>query len=279
MKCRHCKSPIKLNFVDLGNSPPSNAYLSAEDLKKVELYFPLRVNVCEECWLVQTEDFVDADRMFSSEYAYFSNFSEIWRTHCSNYAEEMINRFKLNSKSRFVEIASNDGCLLNFFHQKGIPSTGIEPTKSTAAVSKLKNHEVIEDFFTPEVAHKLASEGKKADLIAANNVLAHVPDVNTFIQAFVVLLKDDGVVTFEFPYLLNLIKGGQFDTIYHEHYSYLSLTSVKSILESNQLSIFDVHQVNTHGGSLRVFAQKTQVQKHAVKDVVSKMLLDEAEFG
>ena len=244
-----------------------------------EYYFPLKVLVCQNCWLVQTEDFVDPDIMFSSDYAYFSNFSQTWKQHCENYYESVTNRFNLNSESQFVEIASNDGCLLNYFHSNGIPSTGIEPTASTAAASRMLNHDVVEEFFSTELAKIMVKKGKSADLIAANNVLAHVPNIKDFIGAFAILLKDTGVVTFEFPYLLNLIKFNQFDTIYHEHFSYLSLTVVKSILNSSGLSIFDVDELETHGGSLRVYAQHEATGIQNTTSKVAELLSLEESAG
>jgi hypothetical protein len=261
--------------LDLGSSPPSNSYLTADDLHHREGYFPLRVLVCQNCWLVQTEDFVDADEMFSADYAYFSNFSKSWLEHCRIYCDKSISQFSLTGASRFVEIASNDGSLLDFFHTKGIPSTGIEPTASTAHASRKLGHDVVEDFFSPQLARILVEQGKAADLIAANNVLAHVPNVNDFIGAFAILLKSTGVITFEFPYVLNLVRDIQFDTIYHEHFSYLSLTSVTEMLQSQGLVVFDVEKIPTHGGSLRVYAQHLASAPHAITDAVKDMIESE----
>lgn len=279
MRCRHCESLKLITFLDLGSSPPSNSYLTLEELHKREGYFPLRVLVCQGCWLVQTEDFVDIDEMFSSDYAYFSNFSETWREHCREYSKQVIRRFSLNESSRFVEIASNDGSLLNHFHISSIPSTGIEPTSSTAAASRKQGHDVIEEFFSPELANRLVNEGKAADLIAANNVLAHVPNINDFVEAFAILLKPSGVITFEFPYVYNLVNEIQFDTIYHEHFSYLSLNSVSSILNAHNLVIFDVEKISTHGGSLRVFCQHKLSGMHQKEKSVQEVFDFEGSVG
>ena len=279
MKCRHCNTQLNYTFIDLGSSPPSNSYLTKETMKSVEKWYPLKVLVCENCWLVQTEDFVGVSEMFSEDYAYFSSFSQSWLEHASNYIDSTVERFKLNSQSAIVEIAANDGYLLQFAQKKDIPCYGVEPTHSTALSAREKGIEIIEEFFGVDQAKRLASQGRQADLTVANNVLAHVPDINDFVQGFSILLKENGVATFEFPHLLNLVNKNQFDTIYHEHYSYLSLVSVKAIFESNGLSIFDVEELFTHGGSLRIYAQRSNSGKHPVSDAVHNLYDREIKSG
>jgi len=256
MKCRHCSAPLDITFVDLSSSPPSNSYLTTQTINEPEKWYPLKVLVCKKCWLVQTEDFVGAGEMFSDDYAYFSSFSSSWLKHSQNYVENVISRFELLSESMVVEVAANDGYLLQYFQDKKIPCYGIEPTHSTAEAARDKGIEIIEEFFSEAKANELLIEGRQADLIVSNNVLAHVPNINDFVKGICTLLKPTGVATFEFPHLLNLVELNQFDTIYHEHYSYLSLTAVQEIFESSGLSIFDVEEISTHGGSLRVYAQK-----------------------
>ena len=227
MKCRHCQSELAVSLIDLVTSPPSNAYLTQQELPATEKYFPLRVLVCTDCWLVQTEDYAGADELFSSDYAYFSSFSSSWLKHSEQYVANMADRFDLDGQSYIVEVAANDGYLLQYAKARGIPCLGIEPTTSTADAARKKGIEIIEAFFGVELANKMVEQGQQADLTAANNVLAHVPDINDFVGGFAALLKPAGVSTFEFPHLLRLVSENQFDTIYHEHYSYLSLTAVK----------------------------------------------------
>lgn len=279
MNCRHCAARLKLELIDLGSSPPSNAYLSAAGLLGPEKTYPLRVMVCEQCWLVQTLDFAQADELFSAEYAYFSSFSTTWLQHAERYVADMVERFHLGRDSHVVEIASNDGYLLQYVKGRGIPCLGIEPTASTARASREKGIETLEEFFGAEVGARLAAAGKQADLMAANNVLAHVPDVNDFLSGFTNLLKSGGVVTFEFPHLLRLIEENQFDTIYHEHFSYLSLTALEKIFRHNGLAMFDVEELPTHGGSLRVFTQRAASGSHAVTDRIAQLLGRESAAG
>lgn len=255
MICRHCREPVGLVFLDLGSSPPSNAYLRHDALGAPEARFPLRVLVCESCWLVQTEDFVRADVLFDADYAYFSGQSETWVSHCRRFAEEMVERFALTESSQVIEVASNDGTLLRWFHDRGMACTGIEPTARSAAISRGLGLTVIEEFLTSGLANRLVGLDPEADLLVANNVLAHVPDINDFAAACSTLLADGGVATFEFPHVLQLVSLTQFDTIYHEHFSYLSLAVVEAVLSSVGLAVFDVERLTTHGGSLRVFAQ------------------------
>ncbi len=256
MKCRHCGTELSLPLIDLGSAPPSNSYLSAEALHAPEKWYPLRVLVCQHCWLVQTEDFAHYADLFSKDYAYFSSFSSSWLKHVEAYVDTMIGRFGLTASSRVVEVASNDGYLLQYVKARGIPCYGIEPTASTAQAARAKGIEVVESFFGVALAQELAGKGLRADLMAANNVLAHVPDINDFVAGFARLLAPAGVATFEFPHLLRLVEERQFDTIYHEHFSYLSLTAVRRILEHNGLQLFDVEELPTHGGSLRLYAQR-----------------------
>ncbi|HMA65002.1 MAG TPA: class I SAM-dependent methyltransferase, partial [Chitinispirillaceae bacterium] len=283
MKCRHCQNELTLPFLDLGSSPPSNAYLTQAALQYPEKWFPLRVLVCENCWLVQTEDFAQADELFSPDYAYFSATSSSWLAHAESYVTQMVKRFTLNNRSHVVEVAANDGYLLQYVKGRGIPCTGIEPTASTAAAARAKGIEIIESFFGKTLADELSKLGKTADLMVATNVLAHVPDINDFGSGFTRLLKAQGVVTFEFPHLLNLVKLCQFDTIYHEHYSYLSLTAVIKILHSNGLKVFDVEELPTHGGSLRVFAHRMDVPEdkfdYSMYYRVNEILKKESDAG
>lgn len=279
MKCRHCYSELTLPLVDLLTSPPSNAYLTQQMLHMPEKYFPLRVLVCTECWLVQNEDYAGADKLFSSEYAYFSSFSTTWLQHAEQYVSDMVGRFGLNENALVVEVAANDGYLLQYAKARGIPCLGIEPTTSTANAARAKGIDVVEEFFGVNLARQLVAQGRQADLTAANNVLAHVPDINDFVGGFAAILKPSGVSTFEFPHVLRLIAENQFDTIYHEHYSYLSLTSVKRIFEHNGLTVFDVEELPTHGGSLRVFAQRKDSGSRAVSQNVGKMLEIESAAG
>lgn len=279
MKCRHCGSELKLPLVDLGGAPPSNAYLTEQTLHNPEKWFPLRVLVCEHCWLAQTEDFAQANELFDAEYAYFSGFSSSWLAHSERYVADMVARFDLTANSHVVEVAANDGYLLQYVKARNIPCTGVEPTASTAAAARAKGIPIVEDFFGVRLAKELATQSKQADLTAANNVLAHVPDINDFVAGFVVLLKPLGVATFEFPHLLKLIAENQFDTIYHEHFSYLSLTAVNRIFSANGLRLFDVEEHPTHGGSLRVFAQRSDTGQQPRSARVDELLQQEAQAG
>lgn len=279
MKCRHCGAELKLPMVDLGSAPPSNAYLTEQTVHAPEKWFPLRVLVCEYCWLAQTEDFAQADELFDSEYAYFSGFSNSWLAHSERYVADMVARFHLTADSHVVEVAANDGYLLQYVTARNIPCTGVEPTASTAAAARAKGVPIVEDFFGIRLAKELVARGKQADLTAANNVLAHVPDINDFVRGFSVLLKPQGVATFEFPHLLKLIAENQFDTIYHEHFSYLSLSAVDRIFAANGLSVFDAEELPTHGGSLRVFAQRSDTGQQARSARVAALLERESQAG
>lgn len=279
MKCRHCGKALKHPFLDLGTAPPSNAYLRAEQINAPETYFPLKVLVCDACWLVQTEDYAESDALFTEDYAYFSSFSTSWLKHSEGYVEKMAARFGLGASSHVVEIAANDGYLLQYVKARGIPCLGIEPTKSTAEAARAKGIEIVERFFGVALGSELASSGRAADLTAANNVLAHVPDINDFVGGFAALLKEQGVSTFEFPHLMRMVEFNQFDTTYHEHYSYLSLTAVSRVFEANGLVVFDVEEIPTHGGSLRVFAQRKDTGKHAKTPAVAAILAEEEKRG
>lgn len=279
MKCRHCGSQLELTFLDLGTAPPSNAYLAQADLRRAETYFPLRVLVCTGCWLVQTEDYAAAGELFTPDYAYFSSFSASWLRHAEEYVAEMTERLRLGMESLVVEIAANDGYLLQYVAARGIPCYGVEPTRSTAAAARAKGIEIVEEFFGAALGRRLAGEGRQADLVVANNVLAHVPDVNDFVAGFAHLLKPSGTATFEFPHLLRLVAENQFDTIYHEHFSYLSLSAVSRILGMNGLAVYHVEELPTHGGSLRVFAQRADTGVHPVSAAVSALMERERMAG
>jgi hypothetical protein len=278
MDCRHCGTQLTLTFIDLGCAPPSNAYLMAADLKKPELWFPLRVLVCTDCWLVQTEDYAGADQIFTDDYAYFSSYSKSWLEHAASYVAGAVDRFGLDRASLVVELAANDGYLLQYVAARGIPCIGIEPTASTAASAREKGIEIIKDFFGARLARSIAGNSIHADLIIANNVLAHVPDINDFVAGVAILLKDVGAATFEFPHLANLVARNQFDTIYHEHFSYLSLLATTRIFEENGLSVFHVEEISTHGGSLRVYVQHAR-GPHERSDAVGALMLREQAAG
>ncbi len=279
MKCRHCLAELRLCFLDLGSAPPSNAYLAPDRLAAPEIWFPLRLLVCESCWLVQTEDHAGRETLFTDDYAYFSSYSSSWLEHSSRYVHTMTERLGLGPQSLVAEVAANDGYLLQYVQQRGIPCYGVEPTASTAVAARAKGIEIIEDFFGVALADGLATAGRQVDLVAANNVLAHVPDINDFVAGFARLLKPDGVATFEFPHLLRMVQHIQFDTAYHEHYSYLSLTSVLTVFEANGMAVFDVEELSTHGGSLRVHAQRRDSGRRAVTDAVVALVARERAAG
>jgi SAM-dependent methyltransferase len=278
VKCRHCGTELRLPLIDLGTAPPSNAYLTREQLQIPEKWYPLRVLVCGHCWLAQTEDFLGIGELFTDDYAYFSSVSTSWLDHARKFVAAMSDQLGLGPHSLVAEIAANDGYLLQYVRDRSIPCYGVEPTKSTASAARKKGLHIVEDFFGRELAAKLAMEGKQADLIVANNVLAHVPDINDFVVGIAALLKRAGVATFEFPYLLNLVRENQFDTIYHEHYSYLSLMTVHRIFQANGLTVIDVENLPTHGGSLRVFAQRADAGGSTSKRV-DMMLAKERKEG
>jgi 2-polyprenyl-3-methyl-5-hydroxy-6-metoxy-1,4-benzoquinol methylase len=279
MKCRFCKNELSHEFADLGFSPPSNSFLTKEQLNEPETFYPLKTMVCEKCFLVQIDEFAKHDDIFSTDYAYFSSFSTSWLAHAKAYTEMMIKRFGFNENAQVIEIASNDGYLLQYFKEKGVKVLGIEPTANTAAAAKAKGIESIVDFFGVKLAKTLNEKGLQADLLLGNNVLAHVPDINDFVGGLPLLLKSNGVITFEFPHLLQLIDKNQFDTIYHEHFSYLSLIAVKQIFEKQGLEIFDIEEVSTHGGSLRVFGKHKEDSSKEISQNVNNILAKEIAFG
>jgi SAM-dependent methyltransferase len=253
MNCRHCQTPLRDVFLDLGNAPPSNAYLTESALRAPEITFPLKLFVCSQCRLVQTEDYADADMLFQSDYAYFSSTSKSWLSHAADYCTMISERLGLGPDSFVIEVASNDGYLLKNFVADEIPCVGIEPTADTATFAEGLGVPVIREFFGEALGVKLAGEGQQADLVIGNNVYAHVPDINDFTKGISAVLKPDGVCTLEFPHLMRLVEFSQFDTVYHEHYSYLSLIAVSKIFAAAGLRVFDVEEIPTHGGSLRVY--------------------------
>lgn len=278
MNCRHCSNPLEHTFLDLGFAPPSNAYLTREDLDRPEKYYPLKIKVCDQCWLVQTEDYAQADELFNSDYAYFSSTSTGWLAHAARYAEQMTQRLGLSQDSLVIEIASNDGYLLKNFVAAGIPCLGIEPTASTAEAAERLGIPVMREFFGQQLGKQLATQGKQADLIAGNNVYAHVPDINDFTRGLKAALKAGGTITLEFPHLMRLIEHTQFDTVYHEHFSYLSLYTVVRIFKAAGLRVWDVEELPTHGGSLRVYGCHGDDARQ-VSSVVGAMLAEEASRG
>lgn len=253
MKCRHCQTTLTHTFVDLGFAPPSNAYLTQADLSKGEFYYPLRVRVCDQCWFVQTEDYAEPNKLFGSEYAYFSSTSSSWLAHIQAYTEHMTRRLGLNGSSLVIEIGSNDGYLLKNFLASGVSCLGIEPSSSTAEAAEKLGIPVLREFFSEALGRQLATRGKKADLIIGNNVYAHVPEIIDFTKGLKAALKPSGTITLEFPHLMRLLEQRQFDTIYHEHFSYLSLYTVDRIFRAAGLRVWDVEELQTHGGSLRIY--------------------------
>lgn len=278
-ECRFCKTELTVSFCDLGMSPLSNSYLKKENLDRMEPFYPLHAYVCEKCLLVQLEEFESPENIFS-DYAYFSSYSDSWLKHCEDYVSKMTERFGLNESSHVVEVASNDGYLLQFFKDRGVPITGVEPAANVAKVAQEKGIPTEVRFFGLDTAKYLVEEkGIKADLALGNNVLAHVPDINDFVSGYKHLIKDTGVITFEFPHLMRLMESVQFDTIYHEHFSYLSLYSVEKIFAAHGLKVFDVEQVPTHGGSLRVFAGHDTNTEQVESDHLKELRSAEESFG
>jgi 2-polyprenyl-3-methyl-5-hydroxy-6-metoxy-1,4-benzoquinol methylase len=279
MNCRFCKNELTHEFVDLGFSPPSNSFLTKEQLNSPETFYPLKIMVCEKCFLVQIDELAKHDDIFNADYVYFSSFSTSWLAHAHAYTQMMIKRFGFNEKSQVIEIASNDGYLLQYFKEQGVPVLGIEPAANTAVVAKEKGIESVVDFFGVRLANLLVAKDTKADLLLGNNVLAHVPDINDFVGGLKILLKENGVITFEFPHLLQLIDKNQFDTIYHEHFSYFSFYTTQKIFEKHGLQLFDVEEIPTHGGSIRIFAKHKEDTSKTVSDNVDRMLQKEKAFG
>jgi len=276
--CRFCAATLSDTVVDLGMSPLCESYLRADQLNAVEPFYPLHVYVCTRCWLVQLEQYVSADDIFT-EYAYFSSFSDSWVQHARQYTERMIDRFGFNGQSQVVELASNDGYLLQWFVKAGVPSLGIEPAANVAVVAEERGVPTLVRFFGRELATELVAEGRRADLLLGNNVLAQVPDLNDFVGGMNILLAADGVLTMEFPHVLRLIDENQFDTIYHEHFSYFSLHTTRTVLRHHGLELFDVEQIPTHGGSLRVFGRHLEDGSKPVSSAVEGLLDEETAFG
>jgi hypothetical protein len=279
VNCRFCKKELKHVFIDLINSPASNSFLTPEQLNEPEVFYPLKVYTCHNCFLVQVDEYKKSDDIFNSDYVYFSSYSTSWLAHAKKYTELMTARFGYSANSLVIEVASNDGYLLQYFKEAGVPVLGIEPTKNTAAVAIGKGIETVTDFFGVHLAKQLVKKGTRANLLLGNNVLAHVPDIVDFVGGMKIILADDGVITMEFPHLLQLIENSQFDTIYHEHFSYLSFYSVKQIFESQGLEMFDVDEIPTHGGSLRIYAKHKEDSSKTISPNVNALLEKEAKHG
>ena len=255
MICRACKTSLEQVFIDLVSQPPSNSFLNERQLDEPETYYPLKIYVCPDCFLVQVEEYKKSQDIFSDEYVYFSSFSTSWVAHAKRYVEMAIERFSLDSSSLVMEIASNDGYLLQHCVEKGIPCVGVEPTGGTADAAEEKGVPTIREFFGSNFAQEMVDQGKQPDLLLGNNVLAHVPDINDFVKGMKIALKEKGTITMEFPHLVNLVEQNQFDTIYHEHFCYLSLSAVRTVFVAQGLTVFDVEELPTHGGSIRIFAR------------------------
>jgi SAM-dependent methyltransferase len=277
--CRFCQAPLQQTFADLGMSPVSNAFLRTEQLNRKEAFYPLHAYVCGGCMLVQLEQFESPDAIFNDEYAYFSSFSESWLKHARDYVDEMTRRFNFGSSSFVIEIASNDGYLLQYFFGKGIPVLGVEPSANVADAARKKGVDTVVQFFGVDTAKDLAAQRGQADLLLGNNVLAHVPDLNDFVAGMKILLKPGGVITMEFPHLLRLIQENQFDTIYHEHFSYFSFLTAEKVFARHGLQIFDVESLSTHGGSLRIFAKHSEHEGKAITNAVTALLKEERDRG
>jgi len=278
MKCRACNAELKHTFVDLGVSPLSNSYLSRDDLEVMEPHFPLKVLICSQCWLAQLPAVAQVEDIFS-DYAYFSSYSESWLRHAENYVEKMVRHFGFNESHSVVEIASNDGYLLQYFVRRGIPVLGIEPAANVAAAAVEKGVPTLVKFFGTETAKAMAAEGRTADLLLGNNVLAHVPDLNDFIAGMKIVLKPNGVITMEFPHLMRLMAENQFDTIYHEHFSYFSFLSVQKAFARHGITLFDVEELPTHGGSLRIYGRHDEDTAHPVTENVTELRQRELRKG
>jgi len=276
--CRFCDEPLKHIFLDLGKSPLSNSFLKEEMLNQSEKFYPLCVNVCEKCLLVQLPEFENPQNIFG-DYVYFSSYSESWLKHAKDYVNMMLKRFDFKNNSRVVEIASNDGYLLQYFKEKNIPILGIEPAENVAKVAVQKGIPTLVKFFGTDTAKELVRQGNSADLIIGNNVLAHVPNLNDFVEGLKIFLKPEGIITMEFPHLLKLIKYVQFDTIYHEHFSYFSLLTVEKVFSSHGLTVFDVEEISTHGGSLRIYVKHSENNSISISKNIQELLKKEKDFG
>lgn len=278
MKCRFCGTELKDVFIDMINSPASNSFLTFEQLNEPEIFYPLKVYTCPECLLVQIDEYKKSNEIFSNDYVYYSSYSKSWLEHSKRYVENMMNRFSFDQSSLIIEIASNDGYLLQYFQEKEIPVLGVEPTMNTAEVARKKGIESINDFFGVKLAEEMVKNGIKADLLIGNNVLPHVPDIVDFVKGMKKILKENGIITMEFPHLMNLVDNNLFDTIYHEHFSYLSFATTKRIFEAQGLEIFDVEEITTHGGSLRIYA-KHSGNRRQVSLSVNTLLQKEKDHG
>ena len=278
LRCRFCGEKLENTFADLGVSPLANSYMKPDQLDHMEPFYPLHVRVCARCFLVQLPQLATREEIFE-EYAYFSSYSDSWLEHCRVYADMMMERFGLREDSRVVELASNDGYLLQYFAQRQIPVLGIEPAANVAEVARKRGINTTVAFFGEKTARQLAQDGWSADLIAGNNVLAHVPDINDFVGGIRILLKPTGVVTIEFPHVMRLMLGNQFDTIYHEHFSYLSFTTVERVFAKHGMKLFDVQELSTHGGSLRIFAAHEGDTSKVQSEIVREMREREEKAG
>ncbi len=279
MECRFCKTELENIFIDLVNSPPSNSFLTASQLNEPETFYPLKVFTCHQCFLVQVDEYKKSDAIFDSNYVYFSSYSTSWLKHAKEYTQQMIGRFGYDENSLVIEVASNDGYLLQYFKESNVPVLGIEPTANTAAAAKEKGIDSVIDFFGTRLANVLTAKNIKADLLLGNNVLAHVPDIIDFVRGLKIILAEGGVITMEFPHLMQLVDNNQFDTIYHEHFSYLSFHTVKKIFASQGLEMFDVQEIPTHGGSLRIYAKHQSDGTKKITENVAALLKKEANKG
>jgi 2-polyprenyl-3-methyl-5-hydroxy-6-metoxy-1,4-benzoquinol methylase len=279
VNCRFCNIELSDEFIDLFNAPAANSFLTIEQLNEPETFYPLKVVVCKNCLLVQIDEYKKSTAIFDNEYVYFSSFSTSWLAHAKKYTEAISKRFSITSSQLVIEIASNDGYLLQYFKELQIPVLGIEPTANTAEVARLKGIESITEFFGKQLANSLVLQNKQADLLIGNNVLAHVPDINDFVGGMKLILKPNGIITMEFPHVMELVENNQFDTIYHEHFSYLSLYTVQKIFAAHGLAIFDVEQISTHGGSLRIFVKHIDFEGLTITSNVKKLLALEHAKG
>jgi hypothetical protein len=279
MNCRFCNNDLSHVFIDLVNSPLANSFLSLEELSTPETFYPLKLYVCENCFLVQIDEYRESEKIFDDNYIYFSSFSKSWLEHAKNYVAMITERLNLQKDSFVIEIASNDGYLLQYFQERKIPCLGIEPSSNTAMAAREKGIEVVSNFFSTSLAQELVNKGTGADLIIGNNVLAHVPDINDFVEGISIILAKSGTATLEFPHLLRLVSQNQFDSIYHEHFSYLSFGTVQEIFQAHSLTLYDVEELPTHGGSLRIYAKHTDNNSIQVTSRVRALIQKEIEAG
>ncbi len=279
MNCRFCNNFLKHEFIDLVNSPLSNSYIDQEQLNEPETFYPLKLLLCENCFLVQIEEYRKSKDIFNENYAYFSSYSTSWLSHAERYVDTITEHFGYNEQSSVIELASNDGYLLQYFQKKHIQVLGIEPAKNVALAAQEKGIETIVDFFGVKLAEQLVAQNRKADLIVGNNVFAHVPDINDFVVGMEIILNDQGVITLEFPHLMQIIEQNQFDTIYHEHFSYFSFYTTGLIFEKHGLELFDVERISTHGGSLRIYGKHKEDTSKNISPNVAELLKEEEAKG